>query len=64
MAREVGGVVWDQFQLMGGLRSMEQWQRAKLAQSDRVHFTRAGYQLLGDLFYDALLDAYRKHPTP
>lgn len=64
VAREVGGVVWDQFQLMGGLRSMEQWQRAKLAQSDRVHFTRAGYQLLGDLFYDALLDAYRKHPTP
>lgn len=60
VAREVGGVVWDQFQLMGGLKSMEQWQRAKLAQSDRVHFTRAGYQLLGDLFYDALLDAYKK----
>jgi len=60
VAREVGGVVWDQFQLMGGLKSMEKWQRAKLAQSDRVHFTRAGYQLLGDLFYDALLDAYKK----
>ena len=59
VAREVGGVVWDQFQLMGGLRSMEQWQRAKLAQSDRVHFTRAGYQLLGDLFYEALMEARR-----
>lgn len=59
VAREVGGVVWDQFQLMGGLKSMEQWQKAKLAQADRVHFTRTGYQLLGDLFYDALLDAKR-----
>ena len=59
LARETGGVVWDQFQLMGGLKSMEQWQKAKLAQSDRVHFTRAGYQLLGDLFYEALMEARR-----
>jgi len=59
LARETGGVVWDQFQLMGGLKSMEQWQKAKLAQSDRVHFTRTGYQLLGDLFYEALMEARR-----
>ena len=60
VARETGGVVWDQFMLMGGLGSMEQWQKAKLAQADRVHFTRTGYQLLGDLFYEALLNAYRR----
>ena len=61
LARETGGVVWDQFHIMGGLRSMEKWQRAKLAQADRVHFTRAGYQLLGNLFYEALMDARLKN---
>lgn len=65
LARETGGVVWDQFAIMGGLRSMDRWRQAGLAQTDRVHFTRAGYQLLGDLFWEALLDAYRKHnPAP
>ena len=38
---------------MGGLKSMEKWQHAGLAQRDKVHFTRAGYLLVGDLFYDA-----------
>ena len=57
LAQETGGAVWDQFEVMGGLRSMEQWREAGLAQTDRVHFTRAGYQLVGNLFSDALLEA-------
>ena len=54
LAQLTGGAVWDQFEIMGGLKSMEKWQKAGLAQKDKVHFTRAGYQLLGDLFYQAL----------
>lgn len=54
LAAITGGAVWDQFEIMGGLSSMQKWQQAKLAQADKVHFTRAGYQLLGDLFYEAL----------
>ena len=54
LAQQTGGAVWDQFQIMGGLKSMEKWQKAKLAQKDKVHFTRAGYLMLGDLFYQAL----------
>lgn len=61
LALDTDGALWDQFHIMGGLSSMERWQRAKLAQADRVHFTRAGYLLLGDLFYEALAEAYRKH---
>lgn len=49
------GAVWDQFAIMGGLRSMETWRRKGLAQKDRVHFTAAGYNLMGDLFYDAFI---------
>lgn len=52
------GAVWDQFHIMGGLRSMEKWYQHKLAQKDRVHFTKAGYELLGDLFYNALIYNY------
>ena len=54
LAAATGGAVWDQFEVMGGLKSMEKWQKAGLAQRDKVHFTRAGYLLVGDLFYDAL----------
>ena len=60
LATEYRGGVWDLFSLMGGLRSMQKWQNAKLAQVDKVHFTRAGYLLTGDLFYNALVDYYKQ----
>jgi len=55
LADLTGGAVWDQFAVMGGLRSMETWRRKGLAQKDRVHFTAAGYNLIGDLFYNAFI---------
>ena len=61
LAKDTDGAVWDQFEVMGGLRSMEQWRLADLAQTDRVHFTTAGYQLVGNLFSKALFDAYTKY---
>ena len=56
LAEETHGAVWDQFLVMGGLRSMEQWRLASLAQTDRVHFTRKGYELIGDLFFNAFIE--------
>ncbi|MCR4659560.1 MAG: hypothetical protein K5650_04605 [Bacteroidales bacterium] len=61
IARQADGVVWDQFEVMGGLKSMEQWRKAKLAQYDRVHFTRAGYELVADLLSNAILESYNKY---
>ena len=63
IARSCGGAVWDQFEVMGGLRSMDTWRKAGLAQSDRIHFTTAGYQFIGNLFSDALLKAIADHTT-
>lgn len=63
LAAETGGAVWDQFEIMGGLKSMEKWQKAGLAQRDKVHFTRAGYLLLGDLFYDAFICMVNQNAT-
>lgn len=57
LADNNGGTVWDQYLIMGGLKSMERWRRASLAQTDRVHFTRAGYTLLGNMFSQALFEA-------
>ncbi len=57
LARETGGAVWDQYEIMGGLKSMDRWRQAKLAQTDRVHFTAAGYRLVGNLLADALIKA-------
>ena len=48
---------------MGGLKSMDLWRKAKLGRPDRVHFTAAGYRLLGQLLADALLQAYKDNPV-
>lgn len=56
IANACGGAVWDQFTIMGGLKSMSQWETASLAQRDKVHFTRQGYQLLGNMFSNAFFE--------
>lgn len=64
LAKETGGAVWDQFQVMGGIESMEKWRKANLAKTDRVHFTVAGYRLIGDLFSNALFQAINNQLYP
>ena len=55
LAGEYNGAVWDLFELMGGNGSAEAWREAGLMKNDRLHFTREGYELLGDLLYTALM---------
>ena len=61
MAKKYNAAVWDQFDVMGGLNSMKEWEDAGLAKKDKVHFTNEGYRLLGDLLYNALIDRYIEH---
>lgn len=61
LAREFDAGLWNQFDIMGGLRSMQQWQDHGLAQKDKVHFTNSGYRLIGDLLFNALIDTYVEH---
>ena len=56
VAEQCGGAVWDQFTIMGGLTSMDLWSKNDLGQRDHVHFTRKGYQLLGDLLSNAIFE--------
>lgn len=60
LAAATDGAVWDQFEIMGGLKSMDQWRINGFGKTDRIHFTAKGYKLLGDLFYNAFVDAHVK----
>lgn len=56
LAQEYDGAVWDLFTLMGGNGSASLWRDEGLMKNDRLHFTREGYELLGDLLYRAIMD--------
>ena len=59
LAKKHKGGFWDLYGVMGGFKSIETWQKADYAKKDHVHFKNAGYELLGDLFYDALKEVMR-----
>jgi len=61
MGKQYNAAVWDQFDIMGGLSSMQDWEHVGLAKKDKVHFTNEGYALLGDLLYNALIISYIEH---
>lgn len=63
LAKEHHIALWDLFDIMGGLKSMQSWDNAGLAQKDRVHFSSEGYQLVGDLMFNALMERYTEHLT-
>jgi lysophospholipase L1-like esterase len=52
---------FDLYAAGGGKHSAERWAEAKLLREDGVHFTRAGYELQGNMFYLALMRAYNAY---
>ena len=60
VASAQGCAYFDQFEVMGGAGTMEDWASASppLARPDRVHMTKSGYERLGAAFATALLAAY------
>lgn len=61
LARKHDAGVWDMFEVMGGLNSVVLWEQSRLAQRDKVHFTREGYLLIGDLFFNAFMQNFEKY---
>lgn len=49
---------WDWRRRMGGEGSKRRWVTAGLAQTDYVHFTSTGYQLIGNTLCADLMDLY------
>ena len=61
LSKEHDAAVWDLFGVMGGLNSIVLWEEHRLAKSDKIHFTRAGYRLNSDLLFWAFWEAYEQH---
>ncbi len=52
---------WDLYEVMGGDYSMKEWVKNGKAAKDYLHFTKGGYLLQGNLFYEAFINAYRQY---
>jgi lysophospholipase L1-like esterase len=61
LAKKHNAGVWNMYEVMGGLNSVVLWEKNGLAQRDKVHFTREGYLLLGDLFSNALMQNFEDY---
>ena len=48
--------MYDVYGLMGEAHSVEKWRDAGLVKTDRLHFTDVGYELLGDMFVEAMME--------
>jgi lysophospholipase L1-like esterase len=62
-AEAEGCAFFNTYEAMGGEGAMGAWSRARprLAMSDYRHATPEGYQVIGNLFYKALLKAFADH---
>lgn len=61
-AQNNGYPVWDLFSAAGGENgACENWLSAKLMRPDRVHFFQEGYELQGELLFQALMKQYNQY---
>ncbi len=58
LSKKHNAAVWDLFEIMGGFDSVRIWEAYGLASSDRIHFTRAGYELQAELLFSAIKEAF------
>ncbi len=52
---------WDLYEAAGGKHSADLYQKNNLIQRDGVHFTKEGYELQGNLLYQALINSYNTY---
>jgi len=64
LAEEYQTALWDYNKIMGGDYSIKAWVRHGLARTDLIHYTEMGYQVQGNLLYDALMRAKELDEDP
>ena len=57
-ATATGCAFWDLRAKMGGKGAMREWVLAGMAQGDYVHFSGAGYRMIGDAVFRDLMGQY------
>ncbi len=50
--------VWDLYTIAGGEGSINQWNINNLTKADKLHLNTQGYNLLGNLFFEAFMNTY------
>lgn len=58
VAKAENCALWDFFAVMGGVNAMPKWLQVQLASRDYLHLSRKGYELQGELFYQALTQPF------
>lgn len=61
LAKEMHVAVWDFYRVMGGLKSIKSWKEHGLCANDLLHLSQKGYELQGELFFQALDMAYEEY---
>ncbi|OFY22038.1 MAG: hypothetical protein A2W98_04110 [Bacteroidetes bacterium GWF2_33_38] len=61
LAKKHDCVVWDFYEIMGGLNSIKKWNENGLSSSDLLHLSPTGYLLQGDLFFQAFMSEFEKY---
>lgn len=64
LVAERGVACWDLYGHLGGRGSIDALNATGFAASDRLHFRRDGYILMGELLYELLVRAAIQHWTP
>jgi lysophospholipase L1-like esterase len=60
-AIEAGAAFWSSYGAMGGAGSINSWAAQGLAQGDRVHLTSGGYTRMGAMFFEDVIDSFKKY---
>lgn len=60
-AIKAGAAFWSSYGAMGGAGMIDTWASQGLAQGDRVHLSSAGYTRMGAMFFEDLMDAFKKY---
>jgi lysophospholipase L1-like esterase len=63
LTEEMNLAVWDFFEVMGGLKSIDKWVQNNLAAKDKLHFTPKGYEYQGELLFSALDNSYKEYSS-
>jgi len=52
---------WDLYEVTGGYGAMAKWYSAGMADKYRLHFSKKGYEIQGELLYRAFDEGYKKY---
>jgi len=61
LAKKYHAGMWDMFNVMGGLGAIKTWENNGMAKRDKIHLTKKGYVLMGDLMFSAIVKEYNKY---